>query len=60
MMDPATIPTKIGRNEPCPCGSGKKFKRCEHFTDNREAQHALLGMKLARQGAEAREERKKE
>lgn len=19
---------KIGRNEPCPCGSGKKFKRC--------------------------------
>lgn len=20
--------TKIGRNEQCPCGSGKKFKRC--------------------------------
>jgi predicted SAM-dependent methyltransferase len=20
--------TKIGRNEPCPCGSGKKFKQC--------------------------------
>ncbi len=20
--------TKIGRNEPCPCGSGKKFKKC--------------------------------
>jgi len=19
---------KIGRNEPCPCGSGKKFKQC--------------------------------
>lgn len=19
---------KIGRNEPCPCGSGKKFKKC--------------------------------
>jgi SEC-C motif domain protein len=19
---------KVGRNEPCPCGSGKKFKRC--------------------------------
>lgn len=19
---------KIGRNNPCPCGSGKKFKRC--------------------------------
>jgi len=22
-MDP-----KIGRNDPCPCGSGKKFKQC--------------------------------
>jgi Tfp pilus assembly protein PilF len=20
--------SKIGRNEPCPCGSGKKYKRC--------------------------------
>ena len=20
--------TKIGRNDPCPCGSGKKFKKC--------------------------------
>ncbi len=19
---------KVGRNEPCPCGSGKKYKRC--------------------------------
>jgi preprotein translocase subunit SecA len=25
---PVTIPTKIGRNEPCPCGSGKKYKKC--------------------------------
>lgn len=22
------IVTKVGRNEPCPCGSGLKFKRC--------------------------------
>ncbi|MEI7451004.1 MAG: PBPRA1643 family SWIM/SEC-C metal-binding motif protein [Desulfomonile sp.] len=22
------IAEKIGRNDPCPCGSGKKFKRC--------------------------------
>jgi len=22
---------KVGRNEPCPCGSGKKFKRCHLF-----------------------------
>ena len=20
--------TKVGRNHPCPCGSGKKFKKC--------------------------------
>ncbi|WP_208543303.1 SEC-C metal-binding domain-containing protein [Marilutibacter alkalisoli] len=19
---------KLGRNDPCPCGSGKRFKRC--------------------------------
>ena len=30
-MDPKGPPrqvTKIGRNEPCPCGSGKKYKKC--------------------------------
>jgi uncharacterized protein YecA (UPF0149 family) len=21
-------PPVVGRNEPCPCGSGKKYKRC--------------------------------
>lgn len=21
-------PTRVGRNDPCPCGSGKKYKRC--------------------------------
>jgi hypothetical protein len=20
--------SKVGRNEPCPCGSGKKYKKC--------------------------------
>lgn len=25
---PVVAPPKIGRNEPCPCGSGKKYKRC--------------------------------
>jgi SWIM/SEC-C metal-binding protein len=25
---PARAAPKIGRNEPCPCGSGKKFKKC--------------------------------
>ncbi|MDD4439163.1 MAG: SEC-C metal-binding domain-containing protein [Tissierellia bacterium] len=23
-----TKSNKIGRNEPCPCGSGKKYKKC--------------------------------
>ena len=28
-IDPKNIVTKkIGRNEPCPCGSGKKYKTC--------------------------------
>src|SRR6266852_3656978 len=39
-------PAKIGRNDPCPCGSGKKYKRCcmeqdaarhEQWTHEREA-----------------------
>jgi uncharacterized protein len=24
----STRPGRIGRNDPCPCGSGKKFKHC--------------------------------
>ena len=24
---------KVGRNEPCPCGSGKKFKQCHGALD---------------------------
>jgi SWIM/SEC-C metal-binding protein len=26
--EPARPVLKIGRNDPCPCGSGKKFKKC--------------------------------
>ena len=25
---PMTVEKKVGRNEPCPCGSGKKYKNC--------------------------------
>ncbi|MDE6041622.1 MAG: SEC-C domain-containing protein, partial [Muribaculaceae bacterium] len=25
---PAKAAPKIGRNDPCPCGSGKKYKNC--------------------------------
>jgi len=28
LFKPAKAKRKIGRNEPCPCGSGKKFKKC--------------------------------
>jgi hypothetical protein len=27
-MEPYRAPQKVGRNEPCPCGSGKKYKKC--------------------------------
>jgi preprotein translocase subunit SecA len=27
-MEPVRVEKKVGRNEPCPCGSGKKFKQC--------------------------------
>jgi len=27
-MQPASAGPKVGRNEPCPCGSGKKYKHC--------------------------------
>ena len=25
---PVRVEQKVGRNEPCPCGSGKKYKKC--------------------------------
>lgn len=28
ILVPLKNETKIGRNDPCPCGSGKKFKKC--------------------------------
>ncbi len=27
-QEPVTVEKKVGRNEPCPCGSGKKYKKC--------------------------------
>lgn len=26
--EPVVKPPKVGRNDPCPCGSGKKYKKC--------------------------------
>jgi len=28
MLEPIMVEKKVGRNEPCPCGSGKKYKKC--------------------------------
>jgi hypothetical protein len=28
VAEPYRAPPKVGRNEPCPCGSGRKFKKC--------------------------------
>ena len=28
VTEPIITEEKIGRNEPCPCGSGKKYKKC--------------------------------
>ena len=27
-LKPQEAEKKVGRNEPCPCGSGKKYKKC--------------------------------
>ena len=29
---PVRVEKKVGRNDPCPCGSGKKFKNCHGVT----------------------------
>jgi preprotein translocase subunit SecA len=26
--EPPAAPRKVGRNDPCPCGSGRKYKKC--------------------------------
>ena len=41
--------TKVGRNERCPCGSGRKYKRCHGFYSN--ALNQELGEQVARMDA---------
>lgn len=31
---PVTVTKSVGRNDPCPCGSGKKYKHCHGRNDN--------------------------
>lgn len=33
---------KIGRNEPCPCGSGQKFKKCHMAVKDNPKVKAML------------------
>ena len=35
---PQRAAPKIGRNDPCPCGSGKKFKQCHGAADDERAE----------------------
>jgi len=32
----------VGRNDPCPCGSGKKYKHCHMRADREAAQQAKM------------------
>ncbi|MDD3859062.1 MAG: preprotein translocase subunit SecA [Bacteroidales bacterium] len=32
--DPVRVEKKVGRNDPCPCGSGKKYKHCHGINAN--------------------------
>ena len=36
--------TQTGRNEPCPCGSGKKYKKCCLEKDQSAAQNTAAGV----------------
>ncbi|MHC5020646.1 MAG: SEC-C metal-binding domain-containing protein, partial [Planctomycetota bacterium] len=35
--EPTGPAPKIGRNDPCPCGSGKKYKKCHGKQDTGDA-----------------------
>lgn len=51
-MDAADYAERLkttGRNDPCPCGSGKKYKKC-HLAEDEAARHEEL-----KKAAEARE-----
>ncbi|MGA9945631.1 MAG: SEC-C metal-binding domain-containing protein [Candidatus Cybelea sp.] len=39
---------KVGRNEPCPCGSGKKHKKCHGSVAKREARDRAFDLAAAR------------
>lgn len=38
---PIQAPEKIGRNTPCPCASGRKYKKCCGLTVNQERKNVI-------------------
>lgn len=52
------MPTKTGRNDPCPCGSGRKYKHCclEKDQAAEHAQFARAAAAAAEAAAAAKEE----
>ena len=43
---------KVGRNDPCPCGSGKKYKKCCENKQTRKKFHAEVLSTAAPQNVE--------
>jgi len=54
---------KVGRNEPCPCGSGKKFKKCcegKSVLETEEAKKQIADAKEAIKASEEEDKKKNE
>lgn len=50
--------TKTGRNDPCPCGSGKKFKNCCFKTKGGSGVRRKFSAKVISSGASKPQEEK--
>jgi hypothetical protein len=50
---------KVGRNEPCPCGSGKKYKRCCLEKNQASEREALATARQARAVSEQVDSKRK-
>jgi len=49
------MPSELGRNEPCHCGSGKKYKQCHLGQDEAAAREARGKVSEAAPAAESQE-----
>jgi hypothetical protein len=46
---------KVGRNDPCPCGSGKKYKKCCELKEKHKKFHAEVLSSSAPQDRETKD-----